>query len=466
MDPSPVTWMRHLRPDADVDATACGEELLVECRQTFGEHSEGVVAWAVGCTRSSIERAFEEFTGQPPTSEALLAVRREPEMAVIRCLLYVATHDVRYLGASNEIRSVIRHYVHHPLPEGMLIQGVHLYHRMVVSELLRAVDAILTAPDEKGRAMRELSDRAFHYWNVLATEVSEAYGEARREWSRSRDAEREAWVKSVFLGSADIDVATQKLGYRFRLTHTGIVVWSPRMAIDSAALADLTAKLLRAAGAIDILVLPDGHGRVVAWAAANGPLALEDIDRELPPTICLAFGTPGRGVDGFRTTHREAQAAMHISSLARASVGGSGATGYGDVELAYLLACDARLAHTFVRRELGPLCDSDDRTTALRQTLAQYLACDGSVARAARALHVARNTVGNRMNRIKELLGAERLAERRLEIECALRVMDAVGVLDPEKAAEPSEFSAERHPSQHGTDGRFDVARSPTAVMR
>ncbi|GAA3679980.1 hypothetical protein GCM10022237_43970 [Nocardioides ginsengisoli] len=462
---SPVRWMRHLTPYAEGVASACGEELQAESRRVFGEDWEGVLSWAVGCTLACTARVCEEFTGQPPTREALLVVRREPEMAVVRCLLYVATRDERFLGASEDIRSMIRQYVHHPLPEGLLIQGVHQYHRMVVSELLRGIDAFLTDPEEKGRAMREASDTAFHYWNILATEVSEAYGEARREWSRSRDAELEAWVKGVFLGSADLDVATQKLGYRLRSTHVGFVVWSPRMAIDSAALVEMTTKLLRTVGAADTLVIPDGNGRVIAWAATNGRLSLDDVDQVLPPAVSLAYGTPVAGVAGFRATYWEAQAAMHVASQAGTGAGGASVTAYGDVELAYLVGRDARLARAFVKRELGPLCDADERTTALRHTLAQYLACDGSVARAARALHVARNTVGNRMNRIKDLLGAERLADRRLEIECALRVMDVIGVVDPEEVTEPSELPVEGQLAP--TDGRFGVAGSwPLAVAR
>jgi hypothetical protein len=461
---SPLQWMRHLAPYGDDVASACGEELQAESRQVFGEDWESVLAWAVGCTLACTARVAEEFTGRPMPPETLLIVRREPEMAVVRCLLYVATRDERFLGASADIRSMIRQYVHHPLPEGFLIQGVHQYHRMVVSELLGGIDAFVD-PDQKGRVMREVSDTAFHYWNVLATEVSEEYGEARREWSRSRDAELEAWVKSVFHGNVDVDVATQKLGYRLRSTHVGFVVWSARMAIDSAALVEMTTKLLRTVGAVDTLVIPDGNGRVIAWAATTGRLSLDDVEQVLPPAISLAYGTPAAGVVGFRSTYWEAQAAMQVAARAGAGAASAGVTAYGDVELAYLVGCDARLARAFVRRELGPLCDADERTTALRQTLAQYLACDGSVARAARALHVARNTVGNRMNRVKELLGAERLAERRLEIECALRVMDAVGMLDRDEAAEPSGLAVETAVS--GADGRFGAVGSwPLTVVR
>jgi DNA-binding PucR family transcriptional regulator len=100
------------------------------------------------------------------------------------------------------------------------------------------------------------------------------------------------------------------------------------------------------------------------------------------------------GVDGFRHSHHEAAQAAELvrySALVPDAV-----TWYADVELAVLLSRDLTLARAFVARELGPLAVNTKAAAELRETVAAYLACDRSLARAAEILHVARNTVAYR----------------------------------------------------------------------
>lgn len=67
------------------------------------------------------------------------------------------------------------------------------------------------------------------------------------------------------------------------------------------------------------------------------------------------------------------------------------------------------------------------RGTQLVRTAFAYLECDGDIARAARLLHVHRNTVRQRLDRIDRLLGADwNVSPRRLDTHLALRVVDAM----------------------------------------
>lgn len=76
---------------------------------------------------------------------------------------------------------------------------------------------------------------------------------------------------------------------------------------------------------------------------------------------------------------------------------------------------------------VDPLVAYDrERGTHLVRTAFAYLECDGDVGRAARMLHVHRNTVRQRLDRIDRLLGETwKVSPRRLDTHLALRALDA-----------------------------------------
>ncbi|GAB3837099.1 PucR family transcriptional regulator [Dactylosporangium cerinum] len=142
-----------------------------------------------------------------------------------------------------------------------------------------------------------------------------------------------------------------------------------------------------------------------------------------PEAIHIAAGTVAKGLAGFRQSHLEAARA---AALTRASRHPAGFTRYHDVELAVLLAQDIDRAQTFVARELGDAAARTQTAGELRDTVAAYLAHDRSLMRAATELHVARNTVAYRVKKFEELTGRS-VAERRLELEAALRLANVLG---------------------------------------
>ena len=73
-----------------------------------------------------------------------------------------------------------------------------------------------------------------------------------------------------------------------------------------------------------------------------------------------------------------------------------------------------------------------DRSGALLKTLRSYLSTNGSPTDAAQALHLHRNTVLYRLDRIEDLLGVDlRDSEVRLTLHLALKILN---VLEPEAA--------------------------------
>lgn len=69
--------------------------------------------------------------------------------------------------------------------------------------------------------------------------------------------------------------------------------------------------------------------------------------------------------------------------------------------------------------------------------MAAYLDCGRSLARAGERLHVARNTVAYRVKKAERILGRE-LQDHRLELECALRLIECLAEQVLQPAEEPS----------------------------
>jgi purine catabolism regulator len=200
-------------------------------------------------------------------------------------------------------------------------------------------------------------------------------------------------------------------------------------------LTDLTTLLREREGTIQVLmpcpteVQLDDTASAVDWverfrAALEGGL--------MPERVGIVAGI-GRSPDGEVTTHysavREAARAAEIA----ASLSNGPATLHfarlGALRLIFHLAGNPEL-RAFQRDVLGPLEISDStRRSEFVRTLEAFLQAGGNHMRAARGLHVHRNTLLYRLERIRELLGGADLEnpETRLNLQLALKIRAALG---------------------------------------
>ena len=83
----------------------------------------------------------------------------------------------------------------------------------------------------------------------------------------------------------------------------------------------------------------------------------------------------------------------------------------------------------YLRTQLGPVIDYDAaRGTELVRTLEEYFRAGGSPRHAATALHVHVNTVTQRLDRVRALIGEDWQApDRVLELQLALRLREVLG---------------------------------------
>lgn len=228
--------------------------------------------------------------------------------------------------------------------------------------------------------------------------------ELMRRSPAQRVAER---VQRLLVGDAPLDAAG--LDYEFDAWHLGLVVTGGR--------ADVAARTLAAGLSRQALVVPRGNDSAWAWLGGRQKLEVTDIERYLEAgvlgEVSLGVGEPRQGVEGWRLTHHEAQAARLVAMrrpqpLVRAS----------EVVLLAAVLRDDPLAKSLRRTYLEPLDEHGD-SGVLRETLRAYFAAGFNAATAAAALEVDRHTVQRRLRKVEEALG-RLLHTCHAEIEVAL----------------------------------------------
>jgi DNA-binding PucR family transcriptional regulator len=108
----------------------------------------------------------------------------------------------------------------------------------------------------------------------------------------------------------------------------------------------------------------------------------------------------------------------------------------GDLGFVGLLLGERFSAAEFVDRALGPVVNHDARRgTVLAQTLEVYYGTGQSLVASAKALHVHPNTVTQRLDRVKRLLGPEWNAPANaVDVQLALRLLR---LSQPDQAGQP-----------------------------
>ncbi len=261
-----------------------------------------------------------------------------------------------------------------------------------------------------GRVLRAhalLFDRMVAAIEVEFTDESERV-------TRSGEQHRAVLVRALLAGSP---VEADELGYELDAWHLGIIATGARAA---QVVNGLAAALDR-----ESLSVPQGDGVVWAWLGGPRRLATAEIERSLSSEklagASLAAGEPGRGTDGWRLTHRLAQAALLVAQRVPQSL-----TRYADVALLAMALRDEVLARTLVNSYLAPLDSSRRGAAPLRETVRAYLYAEQKVSSAATTLAVSRSTVRSRLRTIEKRLG--RLLPTCLaELEVALR-LEELGV--------------------------------------
>lgn len=248
-----------------------------------------------------------------------------------------------------------------------------------------------------------------HLLAAITIEYDHELERARRspEWHRAECVQR-------LLAGGPFDAS--ELDYELDAWHVCVIATGVRAGEAVRALAaDLDCQLLCVA---------HSEERVWAWLGSRRRLSSTDMKRlvsaRVPEGTMLAAGEPGRGVDGWRLTHRQAQAALLVSLRSP-----DRRTRYADVALLAAALRDDVLARWLLETFLAPLDSQHDGGAALRETLRCYFAAGRNVSKAAVELGVKRQTAEQRRDTVEQVLGRP-LTTCLAELEVALR-LDELG---------------------------------------
>ncbi len=254
----------------------------------------------------------------------------------------------------------------------------------------------------------EIEAAVFALVERLIATISAEYERELDEAERSPERRRTELVQGLLAGTL-VDV--NELDYELDAWHLCVI-----------ALGTNAEKAVRGlAAALGRELLPVARdGQMCAWLGGQRKLVIADVERVLSARgladVLLAIGEPASGIDGWRLTHREAQAALLVAQYSPRPL-----TRYLDVAVEAAALQDEALADSLIERYLSPLNNMRIGGRAARKTLRALLDTGHNVSSAASALRVDRSTVHRQRNEIERRLGY-RLHERQAEIEVALRI--------------------------------------------
>jgi PucR C-terminal helix-turn-helix domain/GGDEF-like domain len=243
-------------------------------------------------------------------------------------------------------------------------------------------------------ALREMLGAQASVLDRLLVAITGEYEDELARTSRTPEQRRAELVQGMLAGASDLEGTD--LGYELEAEHVGVIARGRDVGATMCELADRLDRRL--------LSVARGQGTTWAWLGGRRGLAMCDLQRAVGELrrvgLSLAVGEPAKGLEGWRLTHRQAQAALAVA-LQRPRV----LTRYGDVALLATALKDEGLARVLVEIYLLPLEDGREGGQVLRETLRAHFACESNTSSTAAAMKVARSTITNRLRTIEERLG-------------------------------------------------------------
>jgi hypothetical protein len=291
--------------------------------------------------------------------------------------------------------------------------------------MVTVADAIPDGGPDHADVLKLLWGRASRWLNGAIEQLMLTYAVEREAAFQGAFARRNETIQALLRDEAiPVDTATRDLGHQMRAQQTCLVLWFDDASPDSSSadLESLAQAVARDLEAGRPLTLVAGRHELWAWLATRQVPELTTISATVEQTAArAAIGGTFPGVDGFRTSHREA---IDTQKFVLRSGSSDPVTAYGDIELACLMSENPDAARHLVERELGKLAAPDPALDIVRETLGYYLRNGSNIVQTASELYVHRNTVRYRLDQAEQLVGHP-LTERRTEMDVALRLVTA-----------------------------------------
>jgi hypothetical protein len=260
------------------------------------------------------------------------------------------------------------------------------------------------------QTLRHISDMQ---WSLLERVIAVISSEYNREFERAATSLEQRRGKRVQRLLAGESVDLSEFAYKFDdAWHLGVI----GIGIG----AHDAIRALAAALDCQLLSVSRGDQTMWAWLGRECRLSVADIDVHLggieAPDDLVAVGEPCDGIDGWRLTHHQAQAALQVALHRR-----PGIAHYGEDMLLAAVLQNETLGRSLEQMYLRPLAGQKDGGAAWRTTLRAYFKAQGNAATAANAVGVHRHTIERHKREIEKKLG-RLLHTCQPEMETALRL--------------------------------------------
>ena len=286
-----------------------------------------------------------------------------------------------------------------------LLRTYRLGQQAVIEHLLDDLDR---DGAERGRhvgaALRVATRALFDYMEIVMPLVAGEYRAERARLDARPDLRRVRLIEAILAGDESGDI-----GYALSGPHVALVAGDEHAETAVARAAHALGAPCTAVRAAD--------GRCWAWV---GTASLAELRARLQAEGLAGpagLGGPAEQAAGFRAAHRQARLAERIARGRREQL-----VDLRSSALEALALGSQRTAWEIALAELGPLASADPANARLRTTLEAWFTARERLAETAEALGVAPRTVSYRLRRAETLMGST-IAERRAELEAALRVV-------------------------------------------
>ncbi len=413
---------RVAKPDVvnDVDVNRFVAEFAMQMNDRVVELSSFI--------RAALEDEIPELRGDSRTIE-LLGASVEGN---VDTLLHALRHDIAVdrVEAPTAALEYARRLAQHGVPVNALVRAYRLGQRQLNDLVFQALREADISPATRLAALETITTTLFEYIDWISQQVVGVYEEERERWLENQSSIRALQVREVVAGKAkvDVDATSDSIRYPLRWHHLAVVMWYSDEGAGGDELARLQRFLRELGQATDVGSNPlfAAADQTTGWgwlpyrsAPADAVEAVRQFADERADCPSVAIGTVASGVDGFRRSYREAQAARAVAVAGGANGATVIAASDPGLAAAALLGGDLAAARDWVSDVLGELSSDTENDARLRETLRVFLRCGSSYKQAAEEIDLHFNTVKYRIGRAVARRGRP-IDEDRLDVELAL----------------------------------------------
>ncbi|MEV8615081.1 helix-turn-helix domain-containing protein [Amycolatopsis sp. NPDC051373] len=367
--------------------------------------------------------------------DAIVKALQASVMENVTTLLHIFENDIPPgdIEAPVAAKEYAKRLAQRNMPITALVRAYRIGHWRFLQWCLQELDRQEADGDLCAATNLRMLKVSFSYIDRVTERLIEVHQMERDRWLLAQTAVRAARVRDILAEKeVDLDWAEPALGYRLRQHHLGLVAWLPEPTRGDVGLARLDRLTTKIAEEFECPARPlfVPRDEIVSWAwlplGSHSDVCwerLSSVVENRDPSVRVCAGRVAPGIEGFRSTHRQALCAQELASVA---ISGAQLTAYSHVAPIALMCTHFEDLRAWVWSVLGPLAVDDERSARLRETVQIFLATGSSYAGTASSQILHKNTVQYRIRKAEKIMGRT-VQEGRTDLEVALLAVEYLG---------------------------------------